>query len=72
MSVHKNLVPNFIEARSPQALRSLMIKKNIEKGVQNQYFDIGSYVGKSGKLTFIAWYYSYLSNNDFVSESINE
>ncbi len=34
-----------------------MFKKNAETGALNKYFDISSYLNKSGKIRWIAWFY---------------
>lgn len=57
MSNHSDNIPNFIEARSPKGLRVLMFKTNAKTGSLNKYFDISSYVDKSGKTRWIAWFF---------------
>jgi hypothetical protein len=57
LNSHSDNIPNFIEARNPKELRALMFKKNAETGSLNKYFDISSYVNKSGKIRWIAWFY---------------
>ena len=62
MIARSSLIPNYIEASSPKALRLLMLETNNKSNVQNTYFDIGSYTkydGKgNGRLRWIAWYYT--------------
>ena len=57
MSQHSDNIPNFIEARSPKELRVLMFKMNSKHSSKYQYFDIASYVNKTGKIRWIAWFY---------------
>ena len=57
MSNHSDNIPNFIEARSPAGLRRLMFITNSKTGSLNKYFDISSYIDKSGKIKWIAWFF---------------
>ena len=54
---HSDSIPNFITARTLKGLRLLMFKRNADAGAFVKYFDISSYVDKTGKLKWVAWYY---------------
>lgn len=56
--IHSDNIPNFIESSTPRGLRLLMLDTNNKASKQFMYFDISSYVNKSGKIRWIAWYYS--------------
>jgi len=56
-------LPNYITARSAQALRVAMFQKNAELGAEVQYFDIQSYTEK-GKTKWIAWFFEDLKQTD--------
>jgi len=53
-------IPNYLKAASPEDLRLLMLKNNIEKGVWFKYFDI-QFVKNS-------WYAWYFDKQDAFSE----
>jgi len=72
VSKHGSLVPNFIEAQSPKALRSLMIETNIKDKAENQYYDIQFYTNRMGKVRWIAWYKQTVSNKDFIEAAQRE
>lgn len=62
--MNNNLIPNYLRARSPERLRSLMMQKNLKDKTFYKYFDISSYKDKNNKLFFIAWYYEKLEAFD--------
>ena len=58
------ILPNYIEARSPRALRLAMFKLNAEKGAMVKFFDIQNYKKENGRTFWIAWYYDGLESLD--------
>jgi len=66
MSKHSNLVPSYIEAGSPKALRLSMIKTNVKDQAQNRYFDIQTYTDRRGRQKWIAWYYKEVDSRAFI------
>lgn len=51
-TIHSKNIPNFIKAKSPRGLRSLMIRNNTKRGKFFDYFDIQFVKG-----SWFAWYY---------------
>ena len=67
MIIHSDLIPNFIEAPSPQGLRALMYRTNAKLGAECQFFDIQSYK-KGDRTIWIAWFYQRLERLDDITE----
>lgn len=53
-------IPNFIKAKTPQALRRLMLKNNAKKNSMFDYYQV-IWTGKE----WVAWYYD---NSDLLDE----
>lgn len=63
------LVTTYIEAGSPMALRSLMLKTDVEAHAQHHYFDVQTYVNRRGQTRWIAWFKKQMTNKEFVEMS---
>lgn len=50
-------IPNFLRARTPQALRALMLKTNTAVAKEFRYFDIQAVPDEKGHVWWWAWYY---------------
>lgn len=69
MELKLNLIPNFIKARSPQGLRGLCLKKNLESKKFNEYRDFQEITDKTGKW-YICWYFEEVDEEELLNGNI--
>lgn len=70
--VSGRMIPNFLKAQSPTALRLAMLQNNARKGKHFQYFDINFIQEPSRKPYWIAWFFEEvnLENAENIDKEI--
>ncbi len=72
METSLSTIPDYIEAGSPTALRSLMLKTNVRYKKSFNYYDI-QHFSKRGKVRWIAWFLRPMSNLELSQdEKLND